>query len=75
MCLRSFSTRIFILIIFAGSAFTGDIQMEPFAMDWRDNSDSLVNMFFLLDAPAGKDGFRICSFFWMHRQAKTDLSA
>jgi hypothetical protein len=25
-------------------------------MDWRDNSDSLVNLSFLLDAPAGKDG-------------------
>lgn len=26
-------------------------------MDWRDNADSLVNLSFLLDAPAGKDGF------------------
>ena len=56
MCLRSFRARIFVLVIFAGSAFTGDIQMEPFVMDWRDNSDSLVNMSFLLDAPAGKGG-------------------
>ncbi|MFC1795120.1 hypothetical protein ACFL3Q_16235, partial [Planctomycetota bacterium] len=30
--------------------------MKPFVMDWRDNSDSLVNLSFLLDAPAGKDG-------------------
>jgi hypothetical protein len=30
--------------------------MKPFAMDWRDNTDSLVNLSFLLDAPAGKDG-------------------
>jgi len=31
--------------------------MEPFTIDWRQNSDSLVNLSFLLDAPAGKDGF------------------
>jgi hypothetical protein len=30
--------------------------MKPFTMDWRDNADSLVNLDFLLDAPAGKDG-------------------
>jgi hypothetical protein len=35
----------------------GNIQMKPFAMDWRDNADSLVNLSFLLDTPAGKDGF------------------
>jgi len=33
------------------------VEMTPFAFDWRDNSDSLVNLSFLLDAPAGKGGF------------------
>jgi len=45
------------LVIFANCAFAGDSRMVPFEMDWRDNSGSLVNMSFLLDAPAGKDGF------------------
>jgi len=31
--------------------------MKPFTIDWRDNSESLVNLSFLLEAPAGKDGF------------------
>ncbi len=31
--------------------------MQPFTIDWRDNTDSLVNLSFLLDTPAGKDGF------------------
>ena len=33
------------------------VEMTPFALDWRDNKDSLVNLAFLLDAPAGKNGF------------------
>jgi hypothetical protein len=45
------------LFVISDYAVAGDIQMKPFAMDWPDNSDSLVNMSFLLDAPAGKDGF------------------
>jgi hypothetical protein len=31
--------------------------MKPFTIDWRDNEDSPVDLSFLLDAPAGKDGF------------------
>lgn len=31
--------------------------MQPFTIDWRDNQDALVDLSFLLDAPAGKDGF------------------
>ena len=46
-----------ILLLLAGTAFGSNIQMKPFAMDWRDNADSLVDVSFLLDAPAGKDGF------------------
>ncbi len=41
----------------ASALFAQNIQMRPFTIDWRDNADSLVNLSFLLDAPAGKDGF------------------
>jgi hypothetical protein len=44
------------LALFSNYSVAGNIQMKPFAMDWRDNSDSLVNLSFLLEAPAGKDG-------------------
>ena len=43
------------LALFSNYSVAGNIQMKPFAMDWRDNSDSLVNMSFLLESPAGKD--------------------
>jgi len=48
---------ILTLLLFSNYAVAGNIQMKPFTMDWRDNTDSLVNISFLLDAPAGKDGF------------------
>jgi len=31
--------------------------MQPFTIDWRDNENALVDLSFLLDGPAGKDGF------------------
>jgi len=34
-----------------------EVTMKPFIVDWRDNSGSLVNLSFLLETPAGKDGF------------------
>jgi hypothetical protein len=46
-----------ILLLLANVAFGANIQMKPFAMDWRNNTDSLIDVSFLLDAPAGKDGF------------------
>lgn len=49
--------RCVILVVLAGAACGGDAQMQPFTMDWRDNADSLVDLSFVLDAPAGKDGF------------------
>lgn len=49
--------RCVILVVLAGAAFGGNAQMKPFTMDWRDNADSLVDLSFLLDAPAGGDGF------------------
>ncbi|MHC4425632.1 MAG: glycoside hydrolase family 5 protein [Planctomycetota bacterium] len=48
---------ILILLLLACTASAQTIQMRPFTIDWRDNKDSLVNLSFLLDAPAGKAGF------------------
>jgi len=33
-----------------------EVPMKPFTIDWQDNAGSLVNLSFLLDAPAGRDG-------------------
>ena len=60
---------ILFLLLLVGTALAQHIEMEPFTIDWRQNSDSLVNLSFLLDAPAGKDGFiRI----WNGHLAKPD---
>jgi hypothetical protein len=45
------------LLLLSNSAFAVDVQMAPFTIDWRDNKNSLVDLSFLLEAPAGKDGF------------------
>ncbi|MBN1506679.1 MAG: hypothetical protein JW955_07525 [Sedimentisphaerales bacterium] len=34
----------------------GEVTMQPFAMNWRDNSAPLVDLSSFLRAPAGKDG-------------------
>ena len=50
--------RCMLLLLFSVStAFAQPAEMKPFTIDWRQDSDSLVNLSFLLDAPAGKDGF------------------
>ncbi len=54
---RDICTWILSLVLVSSYAFAGNIRMKPFTMAWRDNVDSLVNLSFLLDAPAGKDGF------------------
>jgi hypothetical protein len=36
---------------------TPGIELKPFAMDHRHGADSVINLSFLLDPPAGKDGF------------------
>jgi len=36
---------------------TPGIELKPFTMNHRQGADSLINLSFLLDAPAGKDGF------------------
>jgi hypothetical protein len=48
---------ILLLLLFVCPVFAESIQMKPFTIDWRQNSDSLVNLSFLLYAPAGKEGF------------------
>ncbi|UCG48361.1 MAG: hypothetical protein JSU94_01025 [Phycisphaerales bacterium] len=48
---------ILLLLLVAGIASAQDVRMEPFTIDWRDGSGSLVDLSFLLDAPAGRDGF------------------
>ena len=45
------------LLLLFGTASAQAIEMKPFTIDWRDNKDCLVDLSFLLDAPAGKDGF------------------
>lgn len=56
--LKKFITYTILFLLFSTRAlFAQNIQMKPFTIDWRDNANSLVNLSFLLDAPAGKDGF------------------
>ncbi|MGC9327929.1 MAG: hypothetical protein ACP5I1_09870 [Candidatus Hinthialibacter sp.] len=44
---------LFFLLVLSSPA----VELVPFSIDWRVNPDSPVNMSFLLEAPAGKDGF------------------
>jgi hypothetical protein len=46
-----------LMLIFGGVASGQGVQMKPFDIDWRDNAGSRVDVSFLLDAPAGRDGF------------------
>ena len=48
---------VLLAILLVGITFSQNIEMEPFTIDWRENEDSLVDLSYLLDAPAGKDGF------------------
>ncbi len=52
---------ILLRLLFAGTTSAQSIQMQPFTIEWRDNTDSLVNLSFLLDAPAGKNMHRLQS--------------
>lgn len=49
--------HILLVLLFACIVFGEGVQMKPFAIDWRDNANSLVDLSHLLDAPAGKNGF------------------
>lgn len=48
---------VLLMVLFSGTASAENISMRRFPTSWRDNSQALVNLSFLLDAPAGKDGF------------------
>ena len=54
---KYFGCCIVLLLLLFGIASARTVEMKPFTIDWRDNANSLVNLSFLLDAPAGKDGF------------------
>ena len=41
----------------AGGAIGGEPDFRPLAVDWNSPPDSPASLAFLLDAPAGKDGF------------------
>jgi len=45
------------LLLLVGATFAQNTEMKPFTIDWRANEKSLVDLSFLLDAPAGRDGF------------------
>jgi hypothetical protein len=53
--------RAFLLILLAvatfPSSFPPDGEMKPFMLDHRGGAASVINLSFLLDAPAGKHGF------------------
>jgi len=51
------SCHILLMLFLAGTASGQGVQMKPFTVDWRDNANSLVDLSFLLETPAGKDGF------------------
>ncbi|MBN2327817.1 MAG: hypothetical protein JXR73_11745 [Candidatus Omnitrophica bacterium] len=44
-------------LLLSVSSMSSAVELAPFSIDWQANPDSAVNMSFLLDAPAGKDGF------------------
>ena len=67
-CARLFTTLISLfvvvginqtsLIVAQTAVFgTSGIDLKPFTMNHRQGTDSVINLSFLLDAPAGKDGF------------------
>ncbi|MBO0860353.1 MAG: hypothetical protein J2P21_18130 [Chloracidobacterium sp.] len=53
--------RAFLLILLIVATipptFPPDEKMKPFMLDHRGGADSVINLSFLLDAPAGKHGF------------------
>src|ERR1035438_5858341 len=67
-CARFFTTLILLLVavgvnqappVIAQTAVFGTpgIELKPFTMNHRQGTNSIINLSFLLDAPAGKDGF------------------
>jgi len=50
-------TCLVTLLLVSNSTHAERVAMQPFTIDWRDNESTLMDLSFLLDAPAGKDGF------------------
>jgi hypothetical protein len=48
---------VLLLCALSGALAAQDDILRPYAMDWKNNSASLVDASSLLEAPAGKDGF------------------
>jgi hypothetical protein len=45
------------LLLLGAAALAQQPAMQPFAIDWQNNSEALSDVSFLLQAPAGKAGF------------------
>jgi len=50
-------TRVAVLLAFCIAAWAQTPELKPFEMIWRADSGVAADLSFLLDAPAGKDGF------------------
>lgn len=54
---RSIITAFYLTLVLAFVSSAQDVDMIPFTIDWRDNTESLVDLSFLHDRPAGANGF------------------
>lgn len=54
---RILRLTLFLSVLHVGFALATEIPMEPFVIDHVNRKDSAADVSFLLDAPAGKDGF------------------
>ena len=57
MLVKHMNYSILFLLLLVGTTSAQHIEWQPFTIDWRQESDSPVDLSFLLDAPAGKEGF------------------
>lgn len=46
-----------IMILLAGTATAGEIELKPYQIDWSKTGQSVIDMSGFLQAPAGRDGF------------------
>src|SRR5579883_946337 len=49
--------KCLLTLLLAAGAVAQEPAMQPFAIDWQNNSEALSDVSFLLQAPAGKTGF------------------
>jgi len=55
--MRSLIRAVFLFAALAGSLGAAEPPWKPFPVDWSKPADSPASVAFLLDAPAGKEGF------------------